>query len=654
MHLLTPLASQALLNTAQGLPATSILRSWERCRGNAYPLYADPNPMLYADLQARREQHAHLLQLAEPEIKTLAELVSSAQSVVLLADSTGVILQEAGSAHFLRKAQQVALQPGVSWAESLRGTNAIGTALFDAAAVRVHGNEHFLDCNKILSCHAAPIFSPRGDVMGVLDISSAATTLHAYAMGLAQICARQISNRLLDHTDSRLHRLVFQRQPSLLDSVERAILLLEGDRIAGANDAALHLLSCDWRLLGTPIDDWLDGWNHLDDTPRPLHSRNGTALSGTLRRAKPVMQPPAPTNPATARIPKTGPAPTPQATALPPVADNLQNDMLQATSAINAGMAILLQGETGAGKEIFARHLHQRCQWQRGPFVAINCGALPESLIEAELFGYEAGAFTGARREGARGRLREAQGGVLFLDEIGDMPLMLQTRLLRALQEREVQPLGSDKRFPVEFGLISATNHDLNAMVENKAFRADLYYRLQDFDVRLPPLREKGRLREFLCQEFKRLGGADRSITLSDSALEAMATYHWPGNYRQLHSVLRRMALLQPAGGFIHAKDLPNDILGASHASDIAAPSVASAADMARSKTAPTDVAANTLRAISNQTIERVIAESRHNISLAARTLGVHRSTLYRYLHRASAGKLETAESGYDDQPPLS
>ena len=652
MNPLTPLASPALQEKVKGVVATSILRSWERCAASDYSLHADPDPMLHADLQARREQHAHLLQLAEPEIETLASLVASAQSVVLLADATGVILQETGSTDFLRKAEKVALQPGVSWAESLRGTNAIGTALFDATAVRVHGNEHFLERNKILSCHAAPIFSSRGDVIGVLDISSEATTLHAYAMGLAQICARQISNRLLDHTDTRLHRLVFQRQASLLDSVERAILLLEEDRIVGANDAALHLLGSDWSLLGTPIQDWLDGWNHLgSDSPLPLHTRSGSSVLGTLRPGKgptPFLRPTGTTAapaPAAVRSSKTRNISTNQP-ALPPIADDLQQNMQQAISAINAGMAVLLQGETGAGKEIFARHLHLQSQWQQGPFVAINCGALPESLIESELFGYEAGAFTGAKREGSRGRLREAHGGILFLDEIGDMPLLLQTRLLRALQEREVQPLGSDKRIPVDFSLISATNHNLSAMVENGTFRADLYYRLQDFDVHLPPLRARSFLREFLCQEFKRLGGTDRSITLSDSALNAMAAYPWPGNYRQLHSVLRRLAVLQPAGSLLQATDLPAEIVGRQ---DVAGPVIGMANGIGKADDAG-DVDAMetgfsaaradaTLRDMNDLAIQRVITECSHNISLAARKLGVHRSTLYRYLGRMAGSR---------------
>lgn len=648
MHSLTPRTSQSLLDQANGIPSTSILRSWERCAEKGLALHADPDPMLHADLQARREQHAHILQLAQPEIETLASLVASAQSVVLLADATGVILQEAGSTEFLRKAEQVALQPGVSWAESLRGTNAIGTALFNAAAVRVHGSEHFLECNKILSCHAAPIFSPRGDVIGVLDISSEATTLHAYAMGLAQICARQISNRLLDHTDTRLHRLVFQRQTSLLDSVERGILLLEDDRIVGANEAALHLLGCDWSLLGTPAHEWMDGWNRLGETPQSLHTRRGATLLGTLRpgKARVPASPPAAGNLAAAPRGKTGNS-TLARPALPAVADALLPSMQHAISAVNAGMAILLQGETGAGKEIFARHLHAQSQWQQGPFVAVNCGALPESLIEAELFGYEAGAFTGARREGARGRLREAHSGILFLDEIGDMPLLLQTRLLRALQEREVQPLGSDKRIPVDFGLVSATNHDLSAMVERGTFRADLYYRLQDLGIHLPPLRERCRLREFLCQEFTRLGGTDRSMTLADSALQHLAGYHWPGNYRQLHSVLRRLVLLQPAGSLIQAAHLPIEIrlrdnsgIPVTRADGATAMPATTPHLQDMHNAATPDSPVTLLRNLNDRAIELAIAESSHNISLAARKLGVHRSTLYRYLERTSAKRV--------------
>ncbi|WP_167547696.1 sigma 54-interacting transcriptional regulator, partial [Bordetella pertussis] len=207
------------------------------------------------------------------------------------------------------------------------------------------------------------------------------------------------------------------------------------------------------------------------------------------------------------------------------------------------------------------RRPRKRCRrWRRRcrpASNAPNCGALPESLIEAELFGYEPGAYTGARRLGARGRLREADGGVLFLDEIGDMPLALQTRLLRALQERMVQPLGADKAVPVNFGLVSATHRDLDAMIAAGEFRADLYYRLHDYAVPLPRLRERDDLRPFICAALRALDDTPAGLTLADDALDALAAYAWPGNYRQLRSVLRTLALFHPPGSLIHRHHLP-------------------------------------------------------------------------------------------------
>lgn len=634
MNSLTPAVSRSLHGHAAIHSTATIRRSWERCAAIGSALHADPDPMPRADLQARREQHAHVLQAAQPELETLAALVASAKSVVLLADAAGVILQEAGSTEFLRKAERVALRPGVSWAESLRGTNAIGTALIDGAATRVHGREHFLECNRILSCHAAPILSPRGETLGVLDISSEATTLHAYALGLARMCATQISNRLLDNTDARLHKLVFQRQPSLLDSTERAILLLEDERIVGANGAALHLLETDWSLLNSSIHAWLEGWTALGEAPGTVHTRAGVPLLASLRHGK--------SGAATTRKAQSASRTARPADAidinrqarLPALGRDMDQALTNALSAMSAGLAVLLQGETGAGKEIFARHLHARGEWRHGPFVAVNCGALPESLIESELFGYEAGAFTGARREGSLGRLREAHGGILFLDEIGDMPLLLQTRLLRALQEREVQPLGSDKRIPVSFGVISASNRDLATLIRNGAFRADLFYRLQDYKATLPPLRERGGLRQFLCQEFARLGGAERAMTLADSALDALAGYAWPGNYREMQSTLRNVLFLKPVGSLVQAADLPPELRegespgkrAMSNATDGPASGIQAPA---------ASLTGTTLRDINEQAIQRVIDECRHNISKAAGMLGVHRSTLYRHLARS-------------------
>ncbi|MBV2182912.1 MAG: sigma-54-dependent Fis family transcriptional regulator [Castellaniella sp.] len=592
--------------------APRIHQSWARCASLDPVLLADPNPLPRADLNIRIETHRILLQWAEPSLCALGALADSTRGVVVLADSSGLILREYGNRGFLDKAHRVALQPGVSWAEPQRGTNAIGTALHDGRAVRVHGAEHFLACNSILSCHAAPIFSPTGEILGILDLSGPADDMRGHSLTLVQRMARGIADRIL--SESPLRRLDFRLGQGPDDDSSHAILLLDDDaRIAGANDAALQALDTDWSLIGTPCAQWIDGPLHTRDAP--LRRHDGRPMTGRLAHPPRV-------SPRQAPVPAVPPA----ALRALPDPDTVSAPLLdQAIRALDAGLAVLLQGETGTGKEVLAHHIHACGAWRAGPFVAINCAALPEHLIESELFGYEPGAFTGARREGARGLLRQAHHGVLFLDEIGDMPLTLQTRLLRVLQEREVQPLGSDKRIPLEFGLISASHQNLESLVAQGRFRADLYYRLQDMPLALPPLRDRPDLATFIRDAYRQLGGC-----LSADAIATLAGYTWPGNYRELFSVLRRLRCQHPdrepvaADGLLPgtARADPAVPVPAQAGLDIVAASAAAAGDRAAS-----------LRMLERQAIEQALLACQGNVSRAARRLGIHRSTLHRKLN---------------------
>jgi transcriptional regulator of acetoin/glycerol metabolism len=613
---------------------SALLRSWQRCTHLAADLQDEPIALSAGDLADRFEQHACVLRAAQPEIDTLAGMVASASSLVLLADASGVILRATGNNDFIRRADQVALRPGVSWAEHHRGTNAIGTALIEATALRVHGEEHFLPRNRILSCHASPIRSPRGDILGVLDISGDARGLHAYALGLADMCARQVANRVIEHAGGPCRHLVFHRHAAMLDSVDRGLLLIEDERIVGMNEAAIGLLGASWAtLLDQPLARWLEDWKALGAQPRDIRSTEGSGFHALLRPAEPGTALKtrhtrhAPAAPITARAP---------ARTTPLLAPDVQAGFEHARKALDAGLGVLVQGDTGTGKEIYAQKLHAESRWRRGPFVAVNCGALPETLIEAELFGYEPGAYTGARRNGARGRLREADGGVLFLDEIGDMPLALQTRLLRVIQERSVQPLGADKPVAVEFGLISATNRDLPTLIQAGAFRPDLFYRLQDYGVCLPPLNQRADLRTALCaalhEEARQQPGA-LGLTLADDALDALTAYAWPGNYRQLRSVLRTLALFHPPGSLVHAEHLPAEITGeASNAAQTQkTPPSPTQEEPAALNALPADP---TLRSTQAECIARTLQQHGGNIGRTAHALGIHRSTLYRHLAR--------------------
>ncbi len=612
-----------------------IQRSWERCARQSGDLHTDPIMLSGGDLKERLVRHTALLQAARPEIEILAGMVASTDGIVLLTDDNGVILQSLGDTGFLQRAEQVALRPGVSWAEDHRGTNAIGTALIEGTSVRVHGGEHFLQRNRILSCHGAPVRSPQGDILGVLDISCDAGKLHAYALKLAAMFARQVTNRMLDQAGRGYDTLVFHRQASSLDSIERAQLLLNDGHIVGANDAAIAMLGATWQhLLNQPLDAWMHAdWRQAGNLPVSIDTSTGAAVVVRLhRKSAPSIAAPARPDASEAsgkradalHTPPATHAPDAQAPAmLPEPAPELRAEFERTLKAFDGGLAVLIQGPTGSGKEVYARRLHARCARSGKPFVAINCGALPESLIEAELFGYAPGAYTGANRHGSLGRLREAHGGVLFLDEIGDMPLPLQTRLLRVLQEREIRPLGSDKAVAVDFLLISATNQDLDSLLRQGQFRSDLFYRLQDQRVQLQPLAMRQDLPGFLCTEFNRLGALEKSLTLSDDACRSLAAYAWPGNYRELQSVLRALVIHSAAGSLLQVSDLPEH-LQAPHASG------------ATGETPAMRGSHTSLRDIDEQHIRRTLHRSNGNISETARLLGIHRSTLHRRLKRLS------------------
>lgn len=648
-------------------PNVLIQRSWERCEKQAADLEDEPVLLNGADLNIRKDQYASLIEAAAPQIQAASGIVTQAQGILLLSDASGVILHSAGNNAFLHKADQVALRPGASWAEGHRGTNAIGTALIEKAFIRVHGQEHFLSCNRILSCHAAPIHSPRGEILGVLDISGDARTLSDYTGELVRLTARQIANQMMDVAGNHMARLQLQRHPGPMNAAQCATLLIGDEHILGANETAAELLGVPLvALLDELVENWLPQWRRLQSQPTVSYCVNGTALYGTLQFDRmgigpggsslpthPQQHAPAPVKGNQDKV-RTTPAAIPPLPVLEPA---LQRQLRQSTLAIDADLGILLLGETGTGKEVFARQLHAHSRWRDGPFVAINCAALPESLIEAELFGYEPGAFTGAQRNGSRGRLRDANGGVLFLDEIGDMPLPLQSRLLRVLQERIVQPLGSDKAWPVQFGLISATNQHGNALMREAYFRQDLYYRIQDHQVHLPGLRQRVDLRAFICAELRRHENGPHLI-FDDKTLDILCAYRWPGNYRQLRSVLKTLAAFLPSGSMIHPESLPAHLLRdlhqplqpatgqGSHAlsqQPATEQQVPSATSNANSQAWPSGTTAlhklpeMSLKDLQTLRIRQALEKNRGNVSKTARELGLHRSTVYRQLARVDS-----------------
>lgn len=618
-----------------GLVDERLARSWGRSMAAglapAGRAAADlPSP---GELREAMACNHSLLTHSRPIMEYLFDQVRHSHSVVVLADRAGMLMHTLGSPGFVDKAERVALTCGASWHEAHRGTNAIGTALAEGNAVEVHGGEHFLERNSFLTCAASPILSATGELLGILDISGDHRNGHAHTLGLVSTAARMIENRLLVATCKRNVRLHLHREPEGIGSVAEGILAVSADGwIVGANRVALTQLGLHMgdvgatplaQVLDVRLDDLLSHLHRRPQQPQALRLRGGALLYAQVQldaAAWPAVHKPT-ANTSSAAAPDDALARLDTGDARWRAAAD------KARRVVGKPIPVLIQGESGVGKEVFARALHASGPRRAAPFVAINCAAIPENLIESELFGHVAGAFTGARKEGHLGHLREAHGGTLFLDEIGDMPLALQTRLLRVLQERSVTPVGASKAVPVDFALVCATHNQLMQAAEQGRFRQDLYYRINGLTVQLPALRERSdfvALLRRLLSDLATEQGLPVDVEVAPDLLARLAAYSWPGNLRQLASVLRTAcAMLVEGEDTLRWEHMPDDLVQALEVAPLA---------FGHPPDTPTAPAALSLQQLSTAAIDQALQAARGNMSQAARQLGISRQTLYRKL----------------------
>jgi transcriptional regulator of acetoin/glycerol metabolism len=608
-------------------------------RSAHYGLHADFNPafdpLSRAGLSALVERNRTLYGHALPAMETLYQQIANTHSTVLLTDAQGVILHSLGDADFLEKANRVALTPGVDWSEESRGTNAIGTTLAEQAPVTVHASQHYLAANHFLTCSAAPIADHHGKVVGVLDVSGDRRSYHKHTMALVRMSALMIENQMLAAAFENAITLHFHTRPEFIGTlVEGIASFTPGGRFLAANRNGLFQLGLSSpalqahtfsSLFGLPVSALVEHYRSAAPGLLDLCMHNGVRVRGRaeLRLTNGVHVLTAPTA-APDAVPPVRPQvrpPQPRSSlrALDTGDTRLAQVIARVDKVLGRAVPILIMGETGTGKELLARAIHQDSPRAQGPFVAVNCASIPETLIESELFGYEEGAFTGARRKGAAGRITQANGGTLFLDEIGDMPLALQARLLRVLQERKVTPLGSAKAIPVDVELVCATNHDLRKRIADGLFREDLYYRLNGLVVKLPPLRERSDLEAIVAGMLAAEAGSRR---VSDQVLRLLRRHPWPGNLRQLGNLLRTAALMAGDDDKIGLEHLPDDFLD----------------DMSDMDAAGTVPGPQKLDDLELSAILRTLDAHGGNVSAAARALGVSRNTIYRRLPPKQAG----------------
>jgi len=621
-QLITQHAKQ-VFSFGQGLAAShgpaadpAIARSWRRCLDQHQLDPACPRPtsvIEQARLAEHRERLHEVIDIARWQMNSLHQQLGGSGHAVLLTDAHGVVIDSVANETERVEFQRAGLWLGAVWDEAIEGTNGVGLCLVERQALTIRRDEHFLGQHTSLTCSASPVFDPTGGLLAVLNVSSAREDLSRqrrfHTMALTNLSAKLIESCFfLQHCDGN-YLLRFHAQPEYIGLLSEGLLAFDGGgQITAVNETGLNLLATRRdALLGQNLEGVLD--IRLDDLlersrPQPgacwpLHTLDGQLLHGQLR------------GPQMRAIP-TAPRAVPAAVDGLCLADSrMRSDFNRALKVLERDVPVLLHGETGTGKEAYAAALYRASSRARKPFVALNCAAIPETLIESELFGYCGGSFTGARKEGMIGKLQQANGGVLFLDEIGDMPLALQARLLRVLEERQVTPLGSASSQALDIRLISASHRDLQKLVADGHFREDLYYRLNGLTVALPPLRE--RADKVTLIDYLLAKEADgEAVDLDDSARRALLEHPWPGNIRQLRNVLRTLVALCENGriGF----------------SDVVA--------VMPARTALHNAMKKPLDSAERDVLVATLEAKHWHVGRVAEELGISRNTLYRKLRK--------------------
>ncbi|WP_130903152.1 sigma-54-dependent Fis family transcriptional regulator [Pseudomonas sp. Sample_23] len=604
----SPLSHDAIVQT-----------SWQRCRAFGLDHQSAPafDQLPAAGIARLLDSHHSLVQTTHQEVLPYYEnILSNSNCLIMLADNQGQVLTSWGTQRFIEPNLARGFQAGASWMERSSGTNAIGTALACEQAVHIEHDEHFLKANRFMTGSAAPIFDAERKVIAVLDVSSDSYLPPSHTLGMVKMMSQTVENRLILNLFHGQHfQLTFNTGLNNLDSQWAGLLIFdESGQVLSANRRADNLLGV--RLSRVSVESLfkvslLELINQPEGLPFALQTSGRNRFQCLLKRPKQA--------PVQARVfvaeDKPAPASAISLNTLHFGDSRVEKAVRQAERLLEKDIPLLIHGETGVGKEVFVKALHQASSRSKQAFIAVNCAAIPAELVESELFGYEKGAFTGANQKGSIGLIRKADKGTLFLDEIGDMPLPTQARLLRVLQERCVQPVGSSELFPVDLRIISATNRSLREQVQLGRFREDLYYRIGGLTLELPPLRERSDKQAL----FKRLWEQHREPTqwagLSPEVLELFEKHPWPGNLRQVSSVMQ-VALAMAEEQPVRPEHLPDDFFV-----DLEMEPVETAA--------PLGLDLNDVEALN-----RELKAAGGNISHLARRLGVSRNTLYKRLRQ--------------------
>lgn len=626
-----------------------VANSWHRClRMKVDPQAPLGELRLLSEQQVKKriERRRNLINAAMSFMTDLYNFVKGSDTIVYIADDNGMILDVLKDPVIHQRTKHLCHNVGSDWSEGNAGTNAIGTALYEKKPVQITASEHYCKVMHSMTGSAAPIFNPDNEICGVLCIVGLCQNLHPHTLGMVVAAVKAIENRLVSQRASYELLIAYKKVTTAIETMSDGLIAIEADhRITQLNSLAAKILQVNKdECLGKYVADVFganfpllevfntgkefsereffietpDGGIRFTSTARAIRDEPGsiTGIIATLREPCTVHR----------LVNKMVGA---QATlTFDHIIGNdpqLQAIIQRAKRVARSSSTIMLQGESGTGKEIFAQAIHNASGRRSGPFIVINCGAIPRELVESELFGYEDGAFTGAKRGGRPGKFELANGGTIFLDEIGDMPLDIQVSLLRVLQERQVTRIGGQKSIPINTRVIAATHKNLADEVDKGNFRLDLYYRLNVITFQISSLRERSKDVPYLVQYFVdklsgRLGMEPPVIT--PEFYDCLTEYSWPGNVRELENVIEQ-ALHMVESDILVPDHLPDRIYKRGS-------NVKNYNNDEKKSEMNNENNAEKLKDTEAKVIKDTLETCRWNISKTASALGIGRNTLYR------------------------
>ncbi|HDR6277707.1 sigma-54-dependent Fis family transcriptional regulator [Bacillus cereus] len=587
-----------------------ISESWYRCKqANVNPHMNKGQKILSSNIfQDQKKKSEIFLDIAIPQIQNMRKTIDELQMMALLIDPDGYVLSLSGNEQTLKRAKHINFIEGVKWTEAAVGTNAIGTALEIEEAIMISGTEHYSVASHSWSCAAAPIHNDDGKLIGVLDFSCPIEFSHPYMLGMvtsiAHAIERECSIRVHQNELHLIHRFL-----DVIDSNEQVVICNHRNVIVSASKRIRERVT-NWSRM--KLED-LMYYGLKTKLEVPVYSNNrmiGKCIYVKENKQEKVFS----TSLFINGITFPGVIGT---------SDAFQHTLEEIKLVSPTDASVYVCGETGVGKEYVARAIHENSPRKNGPFIAVNCGALPKELMESELFGYAEGAFTGARRQGYKGKFKQADGGTIFLDEIGEVPPEMQVALLRVLQERTVTPIGSSKEVPigVTVRIITATHKDLLRLVEEGKFRQDLYYRLHVYPLYVPSLIERKEDIPYFIQHF--CERKNWNVVFPKSICNQFSQHTWPGNIRELLNALERIYILSQ-GREICEKQISfllQTMMRNQHQLEL----------QTENKTEDT---LNFREKIQRDSMIEALEKTNGNVSLAAKLLDVPRSTFYKRMQK--------------------